>query len=307
MQSSCMGALMELAEQDKNIIYLTADSGEGGLDLMFRRNFPSRAFNFGIAEENMVAAAAGLAASGKIPFVYTAAPFLAYRAFEFIRNDICLQKLNVKLVGTGSGMTVSSLGPTHHTTEDIGALRTLPGLAILSPATPYQAYECMKEAYKISGPVYIRIGMNKEKEYFKEGYQMNGKSPEIIREGSEVLFITTGSILEEVMDAAELLEKEGISAKVITIPVIKPFDEEGIRSLAEEVTLICTIEEHNVLGGLGSMVAEAVQTMSGCKKLLKIGLQDSFSSGYGKLKQLRKENGLDCESISRKVMKAYGK
>ena len=112
MQSSCMGSLMELAEQDPNILYLTADSGEGGLDLMFRRYFPDRAFEFGIAEENLVGAAAGLAASGKIPFVYTAAPFLAYRAYEFIRNDVCLQNLPVKLIGSGSGLSVGSLGPT---------------------------------------------------------------------------------------------------------------------------------------------------------------------------------------------------
>lgn len=307
MQSSCIGALMEVAEQDKNVVYLTADSGEGGLDLMFRRNFPERAFNFGIAEQNMVAAAAGLAAAGKIPFVYTAAPFLAYRSFEFIRNDICLQNLNVKMIGTGSGMSVSSLGPTHHTTEDIGVLSTLPGLTILSPATPIQAYACMQEAYKISGPVYIRLGMNREKEYFMNGYQLNGMKPEIIKEGSDILFITTGNILEEVVDAAELLEKYGISSKVVNIPVIKPFDTDGICRLAENMKSVFTVEEHNIHGGLGTITADAFQASLVKVNLLKIGLKDSFSVGYGKLKQVRKENSLDAEAIHRKVLEFYDK
>ena len=133
MQSSVMGSLMELSEKHEEIMYLTADSGEGGLDLMYRRNFPNRSFNFGIAEENMVSAACGMALCGKVPFVYTAAPFLAYRSYEFIRDDVCLQNVPVKLIGTGSGISVSSLGPTHHTTEDIAVLRSLPNLTILSP------------------------------------------------------------------------------------------------------------------------------------------------------------------------------
>lgn len=307
MQSSCIGALMELADRDRNVIYLTADSGEGGLDLMFRRSFPHRAFDFGIAEENMVAAAAGLAASGKIPFVYTAAPFLAYRSFEFIRNDICLQNLNVKLIGTGSGLTVSSLGPTHHTTEDTGILRTLPSLRILSPATPVQAYACMLEAYEMAGPVYIRLGMNKEREYFPEGYRLDGISPDVVSEGEDVLIVTTGSILEEVADASELLKENGIRAKVLNVPVLKPFDEGSICRHGENIRLVCVVEEHNVLGGLGSMVAEALQGRSINHRILKVGLEDSFSAGYGGLKQVRKENGLDAGRIAERIMEEYDK
>lgn len=303
MQSSCIGALMELADRDRNVVYLTADSGEGGLDLMFRRNFPERSFNFGIAEQNMIAAAAGLAASGKIPFVYTAAPFLVYRSFEFIRNDICLQNLNVKLIGTGSGLSVSSLGPTHHTTEDIGVLRTLPGLTILSPATPVQAYACMQEAYRISGPVYIRLGMNREKEYFTEKYQF--KEIELVKDGADVLLLATGNILEEIMDAAALLGESGISAKVAVISLIKPINPDIICKLAEGTDLVCVAEEHNSQGGLGTIIADVFQEKRIAKRLLKIGLNDSFSNGYGRLKQVRKENGLDAETICRKVIKAY--
>lgn len=305
MQSSCMGALMELAEKDGNIVYLTADSGEGGLDLMFRRNFPERSFNFGIAEENMVAASAGLAAAGRIPFVYAAAPFLVYRSLEFIRNDICLQEQNVKLIGTGSGLSVSSLGPTHHTTEDIGILRTLPGLTIFSPATPLQAYACMLEAYKIAGPVYIRLGMNYEKEYFENGYRMHGIKPDMIQEGSDILFITTGNLLEEVVAAADLMRKEGVSVRVVHVPVIKPFDEERICEYAKEMAFACVIEEHNVYGGIGTSVADAFQKRRLHCALFKLGLNDTFSAGYGKLKAVRKENGLDAESIYRKAKEIY--
>lgn len=306
MQSSCIGSLMELADQDHNVLYLTADSGEGGLDLMFRRIFPERSFNFGIAEENMVAAAAGLATSGKIPFVYTAAPFLAYRSYEFIRNDICLQNLPVKLIGTGSGLSVSSLGPTHHSTEDISVLRCLPNLKILSPATPKQAYECMKEAYRHNGPVYIRLGMNKEKEYFPGDYQFPIDKNEILKEGTDVTIFATGSILEEAMNAAELLETEEISVSVVNVPTIKPFDVENVIVQAGKTDLFCVVEEHNVLGGLGSIISDVLVEAGCLKKTVKVGLEDCFSVGYGSLPQIRKENGIDAEAIAAKIKVALG-
>ena len=219
MQNSFMGSLMELSAKHEEILYLTADSGEGGLDLMYQRNFPNRTFNFGIAEENMVAAAAGMALCGKIPFVYTAAPFLAFRSFEFIRDDLCLQNAPVKLFGSGSGMSVSALGPTHHTTEDLAVLRSLPKLNILSPATPRQAYEAVKVAYEMPGPVYVRLGMNmKTEDYFDETYQISPSGIDVLRRGSDVGILTTGSVLNEVMDAAHMLEGEGISATEAEIP-----------------------------------------------------------------------------------------
>lgn len=305
MQSSCIGSLMELAEQDENVLYLTADSGEGGLDLMFRNNFPKRAFNFGIAEENMVAAAAGLASSGKIPFVYTAAPFLVYRSYEFIRNDICLQNLPVKLIGTGSGISVSSLGPTHHTTEDISALRCLPNLKILSPATPIQAYECMKAAYQYNGPVYIRLDMNKEMEYFSSDYQFPTDKNEVLKCGNDVTIFSTGSILEETMNASELLQLKKISACVVNVPTLKPFDRNNIIAQAQKTKLFCVVEEHNIWGGLASIVSDQLVDTGNLKKLVRIGLKDHFSVGYGTLSQIRKENGLDAETIAIRIQEAF--
>ena len=305
MQSSCIGSLMEIADQDKNVLYLTADSGEGGLDLMFRRNFSERSFNFGIAEQNMVAAAAGLASAGKIPFVYTAAPFLVYRSYEFIRNDVCLQNLPVKLIGTGSGISVSSLGPTHHTTEDNSVLRCLPNLMLLSPATPKQAYECVKKAYHHKGPVYIRLGMNKEKEFFEDNYRLPEDKTEVIRNGCDISVFVTGSILEEAVDAAEILEKKGVSVAVINVPFIKPFPGCDVIKYAKQYKMICSVEEHNVIGGLGSMIADALIENGMYTRLLKIGLEDSFTAGYGKLHQIRKENGLSSECIVQRILEVF--
>ena len=305
MQSACIGSLMELAEKDNKVLYLTADSGEGGLDKIFRMNFPDRSFNFGIAEENMVAAAAGLASAGKIPFVYTAAPFLVYRAYEFIRDDVCLQNLNVKLLGTGSGMSVSSLGPTHHTTEDVAVLRVLPNLMILSPATPVQAMVCIKEAYKHNGPVYIRLAMSKEKELFSTDYEFHLQEPEVLKVGSDICLFSTGSILDETMKVADLLAKKNIQSEVVNVAMLKPFNQEIIANRIGKYKLVVTIEEHNIMGGLGSIIAEIVTDMGKAQKLLRIGLKDAFTVGYGRLDEVRRENELDAESIFARVMEEF--
>ncbi len=305
MQNSFMGSLMELSAKHEEILYLTADSGEGGLDLMYQRNFPNRTFNFGIAEENMVAAAAGMALCGKIPFVYTAAPFLAYRSFEFIRDDLCLQNAPVKLFGSGSGMSVSALGPTHHTTEDLAVLRSLPKLNILSPATPRQAYEAVKVAYEMPGPVYVRLGMNmKTEDYFDETYQISPSGIDVLRRGSDVGILTTGSVLNEVMDAAHMLEGEGISASVASVFSLKPFDIKEFLKFASGVSYLVTVEEHSVLGGLGSMAAEELFNAGVLKPLIKIGLEDCFAKGYGTISIVRKENGIDARSIVTRIREA---
>ena len=297
MQSSFIGSLMELSAEHEEIVYLTADSGEGGLDLMYQRNFPSRCYNFGIAEENMVAAAAGMALCGKVPFVYTAAPFLVYRAFEFIRDDLCLQNVPVKLVGSGSGISLSSLGPTHHTTEDIAVLRSLPNLTILCPATPKQAYECVRYAYKTSGPVYVRLGMNKEHEYFDDDYMLPKEGIDFLREGDDAAILTMGLLLNEVMDAAELLSEEGIEVAVASVVSIKPFDSWMFLEFANKTPHIFVIEEHNIIGGLGSIVSDELIAAGKSMMMTKLGLKDTFTKGYGTLDNVRQENGLDTESI----------
>lgn len=305
MQSSFMGSLMELSQEHEEVLYLTADSGEGGLDLMYQRNFPTRTFNFGIAEENMVAAAAGMALCGRIPFVYTAAPFLAYRSFEFIRDDLCLQNVPVKLFGSGSGMSVSSLGPTHHTTEDLAVLRSLPNLTILSPATPRQAYEAVRLAYEIDGPVYVRLGMNKETEYFEEDYRVPEGGLDVLRSGGEIGILSTGSVLSEVMAAADLLEEAGVKVSVASAFSLKPFDTKGFLEFASGVSKLVTVEEHNVFGGLGTLVCDELMAAGKPMPVKKIGLNDVFTKGYGTIETVRRENGLDAASIANTIRKEF--
>lgn len=322
MQRAYISKLMELAESDERVLHLVADSGTG-FDEMFRRNFPERMLNFGIAEEHMTAVAAGLATAGKIPFVYTAGAFLAYRSLEFIRDDICFQNLNVKIVGMGSGLAWSSLGPSHHTTEDVAVLRALPNLRILSPATPRQVAACTEEAYRCTGPVYIRIGMNNEKEFFEEGYRFPGSGQDILRGGKSVaseegstsgqggasakrvVIFCTGSILENVMGAAGILEESGIAAAVVNVAGIKPFDEENLLRDAEGAAVLVTVEEHNIYGGLGGIVSEILAMHGIGKKLLRIGLNDAFATGYGRTQEsVREANHLDAPGIAEAIRRA---
>lgn len=301
MQRAYMSKLMELAEKDRNILHLVADS-DTGFDELFTRYFPNQIYNFGIAEEHMVAAAAGMATAGKIPFVYTNGAFLAYRSLEFIRDDICFQNLNVKLAGMGSGLSIGALGPTHHTTEDIAVLRSLPNLMILSPATPLQVQQCVEQAYFHKGPVYIRIGMNNEKEYYKDDYQLTALGQDQMSDGKDVTVFTTGSILEEVMDAVEILGKLGIGVTVVNVVSIKPFREEFLKRV-EETRLVVSVEEHNVQGGLGSILAEVMTKYGNGKRLLRIGLNDMFAEGYSSnQKMIRKQNHLDAESIAKNIV-----
>lgn len=300
MQSAYIGKLMEISEKDHDVLHILADSGTG-YDEMFRRNFPDQIYNFGIAEENMVAAAAGMASVGKIPFVFTAGAFLVYRALEFIRDDVCFQNHNVKIVGMGSGLSWSTLGPTHHTTEDIAVLRAMPNLKILSPATPKQVSECVMLAYRHQGPVYIRIGMNREKEFYDDDYQMNERRNDIIIDGSDIVIYATGSILEEVVTAAEKLKEDNISAKVVNVCSIKPFHMEEL-SECTDVRHVFTVEEHVMNAGLGGIVAEQIAYRGMGIRVTPIGIPDHFAEGYGTHKMVRKINQLDSQSIYERII-----
>lgn len=305
MQRAYISKLLEIAQRDEKVLHLLADSGTG-YDELFQHNFEGRMLNLGIAEENMVGVAAGLAVAGKVPFVYTAGAFLAYRAFEFIRDDVCFQNLNVKIVGMGSGLAWCSLGPSHHTTEDVSVLRAIPNLCILSPATPMQAAKCTELSYEIRGPVYIRLGMNNEPEYYDEDYRLPENGQDILRQGEQIAIFVTGSILEEVMEAAELLMDMGISATVVNVAVIKPFSETILCRLCDSIRMIFTVEEHNILGGLGGIVAEVLSGRENSPRLCRIGLKNEFAIGYANTqKKIRKINGLDAVSIAEKIKEAF--
>lgn len=301
MRDIYLNTLYDLAAKDNDVVSMVADNGLIVYD-DFRRDYPERYFNFGISEGNMVAAAAGMASCGKIPFIYTISAFLAYRAYEFIRDDVCFQNQNVKIIGIGTGMTYSTLGPTHHTTEDIGLLRGLPNLTVFSPATIKELLWIMQETYRIRGPVYIRLGNNKEEHYVGNPAFEIGK-PSVVRTGKDLTIFTTGIILNEVMKVYEMLKSDGIEAQIVSVHTLKPMETKAIAELAAKTKRIVVVEEHNVISGLYSALAEALVEEQINIPVLKIGLEDVFAIDYGDIGSVRKANKLDSCAIFESVKK----
>ncbi len=299
MRTAYLDTLYELASRDKNVYALISDNGAIVYD-KYRKDLESQYLNLGISEANMLGMAAGMASCGKIPFAYTIGAFLAYRAYEFIRNDICLQKQNVKIVGTGAGEVYSALGPTHHSTEDLGGLRSLPNLTIICPSSPLEAKKATVAAYRHEGPVYLRLGTNKEPEIYRQDYKFEIGKGTILKEGKDVTLIGTGSILKDILDVAVLLQNDGIQARVINMHTVKPIDREIILQAIEETGSIFTVEDHNIIGGLGSAVAEVVAESGNGIEFRRFGLKD-FSNGYGTYSQVKETNGIGIEQIYNEV------
>lgn len=295
MRTAYLDTLYDLAYKDKRIYALISDNGAIVYD-KYRENMASQYLNMGISEANMLGVAAGMASCGKIPFAYTIGAFMAYRALEFIRNDICLQRQNVKIVGTGAGEVYSALGPTHHATEDLGGLRSLPGLTILNPASPLEVKKVTVAAYEYEGPVYLRLGTNRETEIYEEDYSFEIGKGITLKEGNDVTLIGTGSILKDVLEAARVLHEEGICARVINIHTIKPIDTGLIMRAADETGRIITIEDHNFIGGLGSAVAEVIAEIGKGIAFKRMGLQ-GFSQGYGSYSNVKAVNGIGIGRI----------
>lgn len=299
MRTAYLEVLYNLASRDKRVYALISDNGAIVYD-QYRRDLASQYLNLGISEANMLGMAAGMASCGKIPFAYTIGAFLAYRAFEFIRNDICLQNQNVKIVGTGAGEMYSALGPTHHSTEDLGGLRALPNLIIICPASPLEVKKAAVAAYEYTGPIYLRLGTNKEPEIYQEDYLFEIGKGITLKKGNDITLIGMGSMVKDVLDVAELLRKEGIQARVINMHTIKPIDREIVLQALEETGKIITVEDHNINGGLGSAVAEVIAE-SGKKVMFKrLGLQ-GFSHGYGMYTEIKDMNGIGRDQIYREA------
>lgn len=300
MRNAYLEALYSLAGKDSNVLGLISDNGAIVYDA-FRRDYPNQYINMGIAEANMVAAAAGMASCGKIPFAYTIGSFLAYRAFEFIRNDVCLQKQNVKLVGIGAGFAYSTLGPTHHTTEDIAALRALPNLVVICPASPLEAKKATFAAYEHQGPVYLRLGTNKEPEVYAADYSFEIGKAVILHEGSDITLAGTGSILSDILTVAKLLEKEGIRARVLNFHTLSPFDRDAVILAANQTNAILSIEEHSITGGLGSAIAETLAENRIAIPFSRMGLHQQFAHDYGPLPRVKSVNGIGIEQVLAKA------
>ena len=267
---------------------------------VFKKVFPERHIDCGIAECNMVGVAAGLAATGMVPFASSFAMFAAGRAFEQIRNSIGYPKLNVKIGATHAGISVGEDGATHQRNEDIALMRTIPGMVVINPSDDVEARAAVKAAYEHEGPVYLRFGrlavpvIND-----REDYKFELGKGVVLREGKDITLIATGLPVAETLEAAEKLAADGIDAKVINIHTIKPLDEELIVEAAKETGKVVTIEEHSVIGGLGSAVCDVLSEKAPTK-VLKIGINDTYGES-GPAVELVKKYGLDAESIYKKI------
>ncbi len=298
MRNAYLAALYDLAKDNKDVLALISDNGAVVYD-KYRESFPEQYINMGISEANMVGVAAGLASCGKIPFAYTIANFIVYRAFEQIRNDCCLQKMNVKLVGIGCGFVYSNLGPTHHTTEDIALMRSLPGMTVFSPCDPIETKEITRAAARIKGPVYIRLATGGTPEVYDEHYDFQVGKGVTLRDGSDLTIITTGTAVHEALVAVDTLKSKKIKARLINLHTLKPMDQEILVTAAKETGAILTVEEQNIEGGLGSAVAEALMDNgAGQVAFKRMGLMNSFTKGYGTFANLKQENNLSQECIA---------
>ena len=288
---------------DERVIVLDADLSKSTKTATFKKKYPERFFNMGIAEANMISTAAGLATCGKIVFASSFAMFAAGRAFEQIRNSVGYPKLNVKIGATHAGISVGEDGATHQCLEDIGLMRTIPGMVILNPADDTEAKLCVKAAIDHVGPVYLRFGRLAVEDIYDESYQFEiGKGNELAP-GTDVSLIATGLMVGEALKARKILEEEGIKARVINIATIKPIDEEIIVKASKETGAIVTAEEHNIIGGLGSAVAEVLCEKAPCH-MARIGSRDVFGRS-GKPAELLRMYEMDAQEIEEKAREVY--
>ena len=288
-------ALAAVGAKNKNIVVLDADLSKSTKTNVFKEQFPDRFFNVGIAEQNLISVGAGLAAAGKIPFVSSFAMFATGRAFEQIRNAVCYPKLNVKVCATHAGITVGEDGATHQSLEDIACMRVLPNMTVVVPADEAETTSVIEWAANYQGPVYVRLGRAGVDDTTPAGYQFVPGKPQTLVEGSDLTIIACGALVGPAVEGAKELAQAGISARVINMASIKPIDKDAIVKAAQETGAILTAEEHNVVGGLGSAVAEVV-VQEAPVPMAFVGVQDSFGES-GTPKELMAKYGLTAKDI----------
>jgi len=298
MRNAYCRRLYKLMAEDERIFALTADIGFKNFDSI-AADFPSRFINVGVAEANMTGIAAGLALSGKIPFIFTIAPFVTLRCMEQIRLDLCLQNLPVKIIGAGGGFVYGPQGTSHHAIEDIGMLRTLPNMTIICPADPLETEKAVQASLDLKGPCYIRIGRNGEPPVYQYDYDFILGKAVRLREGEDITLLTHGLSVANCLAAAELFKMEGLACRVLNLHTIKPLDEMAILAAAVETGGILTVEEHNIIGGLGSAVAEILAESGLAVNFRRLGLKDTFIETYAHHSELQKILGLDPPAIAR--------
>ena len=301
IRSAFGNALAEVGEKNSKVVVLDADLSCSTQTQIFAKKFPERFFDCGIAEQDMLATAAGLASEGKIPFVASFAVFATGRTYDQIRNSICYPNFNVKIVGTHGGITVGEDGASHQALEDVSLMRGLPHMTVIVPADYKECEEAIKYAASVNGPVYIRIARSNVPDIFGDDYKFDISKAVVMKEGKDASVFTNGEMLAETLEAAEILEKEGISIDVINVPVVKPIDTQTIVELAKKTNSVITVENHSVIGGLGSAICEVLSEQYPTR-VHRIGVNDEFGQS-GDAGELLKHYGLTSDCIAEKIKK----
>ena len=292
--------LVELGSQYPNIVVLDADLSCSTQTKMFAKEYPNRFFNIGIAEQNMISTASGLALTGKIPFAATFAMFATGRTYDQIRTSVCYQKANVKIIGTHGGITVGEDGATHQALEDVSLMRGLPNMTVIVPTDCNECAQVIEFAAKHRGPVYIRLSRNNLPDLYPADYKFNLNKAVVLKEGKDVTIISNGDIMSEVCNAVNMLEEKGINAELISLPVVKPLDVSTIVESAKKTGLVVTIENHSVCGGIGSAISEALSEVYPTR-VVKMGINDTFGQS-GTPKDLLKHYELDADSLVNRII-----
>ena len=303
MRNGFIQSLLDIAKENKNVELLTGDLGFGVLK-PFWEACPDQFLDIGIAEQNMTSIAAGMALEGKTVFTYSIGNFPTLRCVEQIRNDCAYHNANVKIICVGGGFVYGSLGMSHHATEDLAVMRSMPGVTVFAPADALEAAEVAKAAAAIPGTCYIRLGRGGEPKVREsiEDFRIGKALP--VRKGSKVAIFSTGDIYEEVSSAVSMLEEAGICPTVYTFPTVRPLDTAVIEECARSHDLIVTCEEHNLSGGFGSSVAEVLACSDSSAKLLRIAIPDTYCMEVGDQHYLRRFYGLDATSIAKRIHEA---
>jgi transketolase len=301
VRAGFMRTLLDVAEQDTRVEFVVADLGFGVIEPFVER-YPDRFLNVGVAEQNMTGVAVGLALTGSVVFTYSIANFPTLRCLEQLRNDACYHGANVKVVAVGGGLAYGALGMSHHATEDLAILRCIPGLAVAAPGDPHEAAAITRTAAAVDGPVYVRLGKSGEPNVHGAALDLPvGSSVEVVS-GADIAILTTGGMLRTAVDVAEALSSLGLEARVVSMPWIQPLDAEAVLRAAAEVTLVVTLEEHSVRGGLGGAVAEFLAEEPFAAPLFRIGIPPGFAPLVGSHQYLLGHYGLDVRSVTHRIV-----
>ncbi|HKV25746.1 MAG TPA: transketolase C-terminal domain-containing protein [Candidatus Acidoferrum sp.] len=301
MRNAFLNELFELAKQDERIVFITGDLGFGVVT-PFMDQLPRQFLNAGVAEQNMTGIAAGMALSGKIAFTYSIGNFPTMRCLEHIRNDVCYHRANVKIVTVGGGFAYGAMGATHHAIEDLAVMRSLPGIAVLAPGDPLESRAATRAVVEYDGPCYLRLGKAGEPVVHQGPIHFQWGKAIKMREGRDVTLISTGGILQTAVRAARHLANEGIQARLLSMHTLKPLDTETVLAAALETGAVVTLEEHSILGGLGSAVAEVLAEADIPKLPFKrLGVPPEFSPYIGSQEYMQQRHGLTPEAVAKSI------